>query len=252
MKTAIITGASAGLGLEFVSQLEENFPDIGCVWLISRSTDKLEKAAERLSRAKAKILPLDLCIEEDLDKLEAELKKEQPDIYLLINNAGCGQLANIGDTAWRVQTRMVDLNIRALTAVTNMCVPYIARGGRIINVSSIASFCPNPRMTVYSSSKSYVSDFSRGLGEELKPRGIVVTAVCSGPMGTEFLDIAGIRGNSKTFDTLPWCEPENVVRGSYAAARAGKAVHTPKAFFKLYRVIAKILPQKIMVKFAKT
>ena len=86
MKTAIITGASAGLGLEFVSQLEENFPDIGCVWLISRSAEKLEKAAERLSRAKAKILALDLCSEDDLDKLEAELKKEQPDIFLLINN----------------------------------------------------------------------------------------------------------------------------------------------------------------------
>ena len=252
MKTAIITGASAGLGLEFVSQLEENFPEIGCVWLISRSESKLIEAAKNLKRAKAKVLPLDLCNYEDIDTLEEELRREKPDLYLLINNAGCGNLANIGDTDYRVQTRMVDLNIRALTAVTSICLPYIARGGRIINISSIASFCPNPRMTVYSSSKSYVSDFSRGLGEELKPRGIVVTAVCSGPMGTEFLDIAGIRGNSKTFETLPWCDPVKVVKGSYKASKAGKAVHTPKAFFKFYRIIAKILPQFIMVKFAKT
>lgn len=252
MKTAIITGASAGLGLQFVAQLEENFPEIGCVWLISRSADKLEKAAALLKRTKAKILPLDLCSKADIERFSDELKSEKPDLYLLVNNAGCGNLANVGDTDWRVQTRMVDLNIRALTAVTSICVPYIARGGRIINVSSIASFCPNPRMTVYSSSKAYVSSFSRGLGEELKHRGIKVTAVCSGPMGTEFLDIAGIRGNSKTFDTLPWCEPAKVVRGTYAASKAGRNVHTPRAFFKLYRVIAKILPQCIMVKFAKT
>jgi len=252
MKTAIITGASAGLGLEFVSQLEESFPEVDCVWLISRTAGKLEQAANLLKHADAKILPLDLCSEADIDALEAELTREKPDVYLLINDAGCGNLGNIGDSSWRTETRIVDLNIRALTAVSAVCVPHMIAGGKIINISSIASFCPNPRMTVYSSSKSYVSAFSRGLGEELKSRGITVTAVCSGPMGTEFLDIAGIRGNSKTFDTLPWCDPKKVVAGSYRAAKSGKAVHTPKAFFKLYRVIAKILPQRIMVKFAKT
>ncbi len=252
MKTAIITGASAGLGLEFVAQLEENFPEIDRVWLISRTAAKLEEAAKLLKHAEARLLPLDLCSEADIDVLEAELAREKPDVYLLINNAGCGNLGNIGESSWKTETRMVDLNIRALTAVSTVCVPHIARGGKIINISSIASFCPNPRMTVYSSSKSYVSAFSRGLGEELRPKGITVTAVCSGPMGTEFLDIAGIRGNSKTFDTLPWCEPKKVVAGSYKAVKAGKAVHTPRAFFKLYRIIAKILPQRIMVKFAKT
>ncbi len=252
MKTAVITGASAGLGLEFVAQLEDSFPDIDCVWLISRSEDKLKAASKLLKKAEAKIIPLDLCGEDDLDKFEELLKREKPEICLLVNNAGCGHLANIGDTEYKVQTRMVDLNIRALTAVTAIAVPYISHGGRIINMSSIASFCPNPRMTVYSASKSYVSAFSRGLGEELSPRGIKVTAVCSGPLDTEFLDIAGIRGKSKTFDILPFCNPKKVVRGAYAAAKAGRSVHTPRAFFKLYRFIAKILPQCIMVKFTKT
>ena len=252
MKTAIITGASAGLGLEFVRQLEENFPETECVWLIARSKDKLENSAKLLKKTSAKIIALDLCSEADIDAFGELLSAEKPEISLLVNNAGCGHLGNVGEADYRVQTRMVDLNIKALTAVTSLCIPYIINGGRIINMSSIASFCPNPRMTVYSSSKSYVSAFSRGLGEELKPRGITVTAVCSGPMGTEFLDIAGIRGNSKTFDTLPWCEPSKVVKGAYAASRAGRSVHTPRAFFKLYRFIAKILPQSIMVKFAKT
>lgn len=252
MKTAIITGASAGLGLEFVRQIEEAFPEIGCVWLISRNREKLEDAAKILKKTSVKILPMDLCAESSFVELSSVLAAEKPDIYLLVNNAGCGYLGNIGETDYKVQTRMVDLNIRALTAITNIVVPYMARGGRIINVSSIASFCPNPRMSVYSSSKAYVSSFSRGLREELGPRGIKVTAVCSGPMATEFLDTACIKGNSKMFDMLPYCDPVQVVKGSYAASRAGRAVHTPRAFFKLYRIIAKILPQCIMVKFAKT
>ena len=252
MKTAIITGASAGLGLEFVRQLEENFPDVEQVWLIARSEEKLQQAVTCLHKATAKILPLDLCSMDGLKAFGAELDAEQPDVALLVNNAGCGTLGNIGETDWTDQTRMVDLNIRALTAAAALTVPHMARGARMINVSSIASFCPNPRMTVYSASKSYVSAFSRGLGEELKPKGITVTAVCSGPMATEFLDKANITGNSKTFETLPYCDPVNVVRGSYAAAKAGKAVHTPRAFYKLYRVIAKILPQPLMIKFTKT
>ncbi len=252
MKTAIITGASAGLGLEFVAQLEEYFPEIESVWLISRSQDKLEKAAGMLNRACAKVIPLDLCSDADIARFETIISEEKPDIALLVNNAGCGFLENIADSTAEKQTRIVDLNVRALTAVTTIVVPYISRGGRIINVSSIASFCANPRMTVYSASKSYVSAFSLGLGEELKSSGISVTAVCSGPMSTEFLDLAGIRGQSRTFDMLPFCQPKKVVSGAYKAARAGRSVHTPRAFFKFYRLVAKILPQCLMVKFTKT
>ena len=252
MKTAIVTGASAGLGLEFVRQLEENFPDIEQVWLISRGKEGLEKAAALLTPGKARLLPLDLCGEESFSALSSALAEAQPEVTLLVNNAGCGQLGNLGETDLAPQTRMVDLNVRALTAVTHLVIPHMVRGGRVINVSSIASFCPNPRMTVYSSTKAYVSSFSRGLGDELRSRGITVTAVCPGPMATEFLDVAEIKGNSKTFEVLPYCDPVKVVRGTYAAARAGKAVHTPRAFFKLYRFIAKILPQRLMIKFAKT
>lgn len=252
MNTAIITGASVGLGLEFVRQLEENFPEVEQVWLIARSGEKLSNAAGLLKKAEGKLLPLDLCSEDSFAAFAAALEEEKPNVTLLVNNAGCGQLGNVGETALSAQTRMADLNVRALTAITHLTLPYMARCSRIINVSSIASFCPNPRMTVYSSTKAYVSSFSRGLGEELKPRGITVTAVCSGPMSTDFLDVADIKGNSKTFEILPYCDPAKVAAGSYAAARAGKAVHTPRAFFKLYRVIAKILPQRLMIKFAKT
>ena len=252
MKTAIITGASAGLGREFVKQLEANFPEIEQVWLISRSEGKLQETAKVLTGAQAKVLPLDLCGESSLETLTAMLAEEKPEVTLLINNAGCGYLGNVGETEPELQARMIDLNARALTAVTHMVLPYMERGGRIINLCSIASFCPNPRMTVYSATKAFVAFFSRGLGVELKPKGITVTAVCPGPMATEFLDVGGIAGNSRTFDVLPYCDPVKVVKGAYAAAKAGRAVHTPRGFFKFYRVLAKILPQRLMINFTKT
>ena len=181
---------------------------------------------------------------------------------LLVNNAGCGYLGRIGEADTASQTRMVDLNLRALTAVTNMTVPYMSRGGRILNVSSIASFCPNPRMTVYSASKAYVSAYTVGAAEELRPRagrpptlrprGIAVTAVCPGPMATEFLEAGNIAGNSKMFEMLPYCDQVRVAAGALRAAREGRTIYTPKLFYKFYRLLAKVTPVKLMVKFTKT
>lgn len=250
MKTAIITGASAGLGQQFTRQLLANFPETECVWLIARRLDRLRSAAEPLKGVEVRLLPLDLCERSAFDELDKRLAEDKPEVTVLVNNAGCGYLCNIGEGDTANQVRMVDLNIRAMTAITNLVVPYMPAGGRIINVSSIASFCPNPRMTVYSASKAYVSAFTRGLAEELKTRGVTVTAVCPGPMATEFLDVGGIKGNSKMFSTLPYCDPETVVAGTYAAAKRGKTVYTPKALYKLYRCIAKLIPHAIVVKFS--
>jgi short-subunit dehydrogenase len=193
-----------------------------------------------------------LCDTASFAALQEKLISEQPEVALLINNAGCGYLGNIGEVDTASQTRMVDLNVRALTAVTNIVVPFMGPGACILNVSSIASFCPNPRMTVYSSTKAYVSSFTIGLAEELKSKGITVTAVCSGPMKTEFLDLGNITGNSKTFETLPYCDQVQVAGGALRAARAGRTIYTPRLFYKTYRVLAKVMPVKLMVKFTKT
>ena len=150
MKTAIITGASAGLGQEIVRQLGDVFPEIECYWLIARRADRLESLAISLPGKTTVCLPLDLCDPMSFVRLQEKLAEDRPEVSLLVNNAGCGYLGRIGEADTASQTRMVDLNLRALTAVTNMTVPYMSRGGRILNVSSIASFCPNPRMTVYS------------------------------------------------------------------------------------------------------
>ncbi len=251
MKIAVITGASAGLGKEFLRLISEYYPEIEEYWLISRSREKLETAALGIDRP-CRIMPYDLTLDESYDKLCDEAATEHPDVRLLINNAGCGYLGNVGEGDTEHQTRMVDLNLKGLTAVTHILVPYMNEGSRIINISSIASFCPNPRMTVYSSSKAFVTAFSLGIGEELKPKGITSTAVCSGPMDTEFIYLGGIKGNSKMFEMLPYCDPAKVARGALKASKKGRSVYTPRGFYKLYRVIAKILPVKLMIKFAKT
>ncbi len=253
MRTAIITGASSGLGVEFVRLLTAAFPDIESVWLIARRRERLEElAAQYCAGLDVNVLPLDLCDEAAFTVLRFELESKKPDVRLLVNNAGCGYLGNVGETDADSQTRMTKLNVTALTAMTDAVLPYMGRGARIINMSSIASFCPNARMTVYSSTKAYVSSFTRGLSEEVRARGIRVTAVCPGPMATEFLDIGGIAGNSKMFATLPYCDPEKVAAGAYAAAIAGHTFYTPKLFYKAYRVLAKIIPHSLLVKMAKT
>ena len=252
MKTAIITGASSGLGQEFVRQLADVFPEIESYWLIARRADRLEELAGFLPDKQVESLALDLCDLMSFSTLQEKLTAERPEVALLINNAGCGYLGNLGEMPTATQTRMVDLNLRALTAMTNMVIPFMDKGSRILNVSSIASFCPNPRMTVYSASKAYVSSFTVGLAEELKPKGITATAVCPGPMKTEFLDAGGITGNSKTFATLPYCDQVRVAGGALRAAKAGRTIYTPKLFYKFYRVLAKVTPVKLMVKLAKT
>ena len=252
MKTAVITGASAGLGVEFVRQLADVYPEVECYWLIARRLDRLEALAATVSGKQMECLPLDLCDPASFDAYQAKLESEKPEVVLLINNAGCGYLGNLGEMDTASQTRMIDLNLRALTAITNITIPHMVPGGSILNVSSIASFCPNPRMTVYSSTKAFVSSFTVGISEELKPKGITATAVCPGPMETEFIHVGGIKGQSKMFEMLPYCDQVKVAGGALRAARAGRTIYTPKLFYKFYRVLAKVTPVKLMVKFAKT
>ena len=252
MKTAIITGASSGLGREFARQLTDVFPEIECCWLIARREDRLEEIAREMVVVETVCLPLDLCDPAAFTALEEKLVAEKPEVAMLINNAGCGYLGWMGETKTDLQTRMVDLNVRALTAVTNLVIPYMPAGAHILSTSSIAAFCPTPRMTVYGATKAYVSSFTVGLSEELRRREISVTAVCPGPMKTEFLEVGNIAGRSPAFELLPYCDQVRVAEGALRAAKAGRTIYTPRLFYKFYRLLAKVTPVKLMVKFTKT
>ena len=251
MSIAVLTGASAGLGQSFFRSLVARHPDLSGIWLIARRRERLEEMAKGCP-IPVTVLSMDLTDPAVYDELGEQLAAADVKVKILINNAGVGELDNVIDSDWRTQSRMVDLNCRALTAVTTVVLPYMERGGFVLNVCSIASFCPNTRMTVYSSTKAYVMSFSRGLREELKPHGINVLAVCPGPMKTEFLDVANITDRSPMFKTLPYSDPEIVADRAVVLAGKGRAVYTPKFLFKFYRVLAKLVPHSLMMQFCKT
>ena len=255
MITAIITGASSGLGREFALAIKKRCPDIESFWLIARRREKLEALAKELGKDKCFILSLDLTNEEYKDELSQVLKDSVPQIKYLINNAGFGKLDYFENIPVKDCADQVTLICVSLTAVTRLCLPYMEKDGEIINIASIASFAPNARMAVYSSTKAYVLSFSRALREEFKLSGkkLNVLAVCPGPMDTEFLPIANIEsGTSKMFDTLPRANPKKVAEKSLKMSAKKRAVYTPKFLFKFYRVLSKILPTSLIMKFAKT
>ena len=252
MKIAVITGASSGLGEEYLKQVLAQVSDLDEIWLVARRLEKLEMLASRFADRTIRSLSLDLTDPNSLVAYENALKEACPQISLLINNAGYGKLGPVAEAVWQEQAGMVDLNCRALTAITVLSLPYMAAGSGILNVCSIASYAPTPRMAVYGATKSYVASFSKALREELKPRKITVMTVCPGPMATDFLERADIIGHSRTFETLPYCRPDQVAERSLRRLLKGKCWYTNRFFYKLYRVLGKLLPHALVMKLSKT
>lgn len=252
MKTAIITGASSGLGVEFALSVDKNRPEIEEIWLIARRKDRLEEIARKIGK-KTRVLSLDITGDEDLKIYTDLLESEKPDVKLLINNAGFGRLGEFSELSAEDSRQMLRLNCEAVTVITRETVARMSEKSEIINTCSIASFAPNARMAVYSSTKAYIMSFSRALRQELKPKKINVIAVCPGPMDTEFLSVAGIaKGSSTAFDTLPRVNPRKMAEGSLKASKKGKGVYTNKLFYKFYRLLAKLLPHSLVIKFCQT
>ncbi|MEE0897075.1 MAG: SDR family NAD(P)-dependent oxidoreductase [Acutalibacteraceae bacterium] len=252
MKTAVITGASSGLGVEFALSIDKTRPEIEEIWLIARRQDRLEELAQKLNK-KTRVLSLDITGDEDLKIYTDLLEKEKPDVKLLINNAGFGRLGDFCELSAEDSRQMLRLNCEAVTVITRLTLPFMSEKSEIINTCSIAAFAPNARMAVYSSTKAYIMSFSRALRFELKDKKINVIAVCPGPMDTEFLPVAGIaKGSSNTFDTLPRVNPKKMAEGSLKASKKGKGVYTNRIFYKFYRILAKLLPHSLVMKFCQT
>lgn len=253
MDIAIITGASSGLGIEYLKHICEMYPNLHEYWIIARRKDRLDSIVKMYPDKKIIPISLDLCDYKSYEYIEKLLDKNNAVVKVLVNNAGYGILGEFYDSDYKSQSGMVDLNCRAMTALSSIVLKYMKKGSFIVNVCSIASFCPNARMTVYSSTKAYVLSFSKGLRCENKKHGINVIAVCPGPMHTEFMNVAGIcKGKSNMFDTLPYCDPSEVSRKSLIYAQKGKGIYTPLFYYKLYRFIAKIVPHSILMKYTKT
>ncbi len=252
MKIAVITGASSGLGEHFAIETDKSRPEIDEIWLIARRKDRLEEVSRKLSK-KSRALSMDITSEEDIKSLSSLLEEEKPEICLLINNAGFGKLDEFKNLSTAENAGMIRLNCEALTVVTSVVLPFMPKNSEIINSCSIASFAPNARMAVYSSTKAFVLSFSKALRFELKKQKINVLACCPGPMDTEFLPVAGIaEGTSKAFDMLPRVNPQIMAKKSLKASEKRRVIYTNRVFYKFYRIMAKLLPHSIVMKLCKT
>ena len=152
MEIAIISGASSGLGIEFYKQIQSEKLDE--VWIIARREEKLKEISEEYGKIKTRILPLDLCKSESISKIYNILCDEKPNVKFLFNNAGMGLWGDVYQADFTSQGNMVDLNVRALTEMSTVCVKFMSEKSYIINTCSIASFVPNARMSVYSATKA--------------------------------------------------------------------------------------------------
>lgn len=246
-KIAIVTGASSGMGWESVIQLADRFPGLREIWVIARRKERLEKLAGRV-KIPLKILELDLCETETFGKLKEILAAEAPEVKLLINAAGFGKIGAVEELSREDETAMIDLNCRALTAVTRLTLPYMSNNSRILQFASAAAFLPQPRFAVYAASKAYVLSFCRALAMELKPRKIYVTAVCPGPVKTEFFDIAETTGEIPLYKQLVMADPKKVVKKALRDSIRGKSVSVYGVLMKAFFLLTKVLPHDIILR----
>lgn len=218
-KVALITGASAGLGVEFARQLSARGDRLV---LVARRKDRLDALARELGNAR--VVALDLSKQGTVAELMANIEAAGEQVGLLVNNAGFGLYGRFVELDSTRLREMIDLNIGALTDLCRSVAPkMIARGeGAILNVASTAAFQAGPGMAVYFATKTYVLSLSEALHEELKPHGIKVSCLCPGPTSTEFGAVAGFNSNG-LFDKATM-EAAEVVRAGLKALERNKAV----------------------------
>jgi short-subunit dehydrogenase len=224
--TALITGASSGIGAVYAERLARRGYDL---IIVARNRGKLDKLAARLTnetKRSVEVLPADLNDKRDLARVEEALKRDAS-ITLLVNNAGIGTFAPLLDSDVNKMDEMISLNINALTRLTYAVVPgMVARGtGTIINISSIVAISPESLNGVYGGSKAYVLAFSHSLQHELAPKGIRVQAVLPGATATEFWDAGGLPVNNLPSEIV--MTAENLVDAALSGLDQGELVTIP-------------------------
>lgn len=249
MKIAIVTGASSGMGREFVKQICYLYKGLDEIWVIARRKDRLEELKEKVN-TKIRVFEGDLLRADIYEMVSAALEENTPDIRMLVNAAGFGKVGNVKEIPCEDQVQMVQLNCGALTRMTKICLSHMSKGSRIVNVASASAFCPQPEFSVYAATKSYVLSFSRSLRAELSNEGIYVTAVCPGPVETEFFLVSGKKENNGMKDSV-MAKPAAVVKQALLDARDGKAVSVYGVPMKLSRIATKIIPHSVILEVMK-
>lgn len=237
-KIAVLTGATGGLGQEFVNELLKE--DIDEIWAVARNIEKLNKLCEKFG---SKIYPVkcDLSDVNQVKNIENLFEQQKPKIKYLINNAGIGLMKKCTDFSESEITNLIDLNCKIPALLCNYAIPYMDKGSRILNISSASSFQPNPYIAFYSASKVFLRSFSRSLNFELKQTGITCTAVCPGWIDTDMLE-KEYNGKKVKFPGL--VSANRVAVQALKDAKKGKDMSVCSLFVKYEHLCSKIMPQK--------
>ena len=248
MKIAVITGASSGMGREFVRQVGYFYRSLDEIWVIARRKERLESLRKEC-RVPLRIFDGDLLKKQVYRQYHNELKEKKPDIRMLVNAAGFGKSGTFSEIASedkKLQPDMIDLNCRALTRMIQLSLPRMSRGSRIINLASAAAFCPQNGFAVYAATKAYVLSLSRALSSELRSRGIIVTAICPGPVDTEFFQVSGEL--TDPLKKLTMAKAPAVVHKALKDSRKRREVSVYGASMKAARIGARLLPHRLILR----
>ena len=254
--TALVTGASSGIGEEFARQLALRGHD---VVLVARRRDRLDTLAGTLSAVHgvmAEVVPADLTTQRGIAVVEKRIGAG--DVDLLVNNAGVGSVGEFAGLPLEREIEQVDLNVRALLRLTHAALRAMLanKRGAIINVASMAGFQPVPYNATYAATKAFVLNFSEALHEEAKPHHITVTCLCPGPVRTEFQEVAGINGERMRGRALlrymARTNAHDVVKAALQAAEAGRAIAIPGGINAAIVETARVMPRPIVRRLAGT
>lgn len=247
MNIAIVTGASSGMGREFVRQLS-GYVSVDEIWAVARRASALETLKAEAS-VPVRPIVLDLLEASSFTELEALLESEKPNVKLLVNAAGFGKFGAYQKVPVEDDCRMIDLNCKALLLMTRLCVPYMQPGSHILELDSLSAFQPVPYITTYAATKAFVLSYSRALNQELKPRGIRVMAVSPGWVKTEFFDHATKTSNTAvTYYNIMYEAKDVVATAIHDLYRTRKdlSVHGAPVRWQVRGV--KLLPHSLVMK----
>ncbi|MFA7359605.1 MAG: SDR family oxidoreductase [Candidatus Kapaibacterium sp.] len=251
-KTALITGASAGLGVEFAKNFAKDGHNIV---LTARRTERMEQLAEELMNKHSvdiKVLGKDLSNMNEVQSVFETLQRDNIHIDFLVNNAGFGDWGNFHESDWTKVEGMIDVNMKALTKLTYLFMrPMIQKGGgRILNVASMAAFQPGPLMAVYYATKAFVLSFSEAVNNEIKGTGVSITILCPGPTESEFQSAANL-GKSKLFKHTRIPTAKEVADFGYREMMKGSLTVVPGFLNWLVVQSVRFSPRKFVLKIAR-
>jgi uncharacterized protein len=253
-KTALVTGATTGIGFEFTKLLAADGYNLV---LIARDEQKLRQIAassQTQFNVSVKTYPKDLSVNSGIQDVVRQIREDVGTIDILVNNAGFGISGPFVEIDLSREIEMIQLNVVSVVILTKLFAREMAqrRQGKILNVASTAAFQPGPFMTIYYATKAFVLSFSEGLAEELKDSGVTVTALCPGPTATEFSKRAELE-KSRLFKgaIVPVLNPVTVAKIGYEGLIKGQRIVIPGLVNKIGVLALRITPRKLVTQITK-